>query len=300
MPQQSAKRTTAQRAALQNTKAPASNAILMRRVAISTALGIAVVGVIAGTLAYLLRSQPGTSAPTSCASSGQDSPLKSGPATWEGQLANDWTIGQPQQVTITPASGPFNGTLQVSAEPVSLSLGSQALNTPPAIALHFVGQIARGPAYPVTLTLPVAGCWKLTAQLQGKTSSIFIRADAPQGASPCPATVPASGAPPGEAFIYGIDPVYWDINPPLKANVPTSIAVRVTNGYQSPTLSLTAAALADHGQSLTFSADQAQIASNDPGHFYQTTTPLTLPSAGCWLFVAHAGTSDGFIVVPVQ
>ncbi len=305
MPKKGAKREAAQKAATQGNKAPVSNAAFTRRVVIATVAGAVVIAALVATLTFVLRGAPGIGnaaggSSTTCASGGQSNTLQSGPARWDGQFGSAWTIDQSQQVTITPASGSVGAALQVAAQPLALSLGGQALSAPPAVTLNFTGKLTQGSIYPVTLSLPIAGCWKLSTQLQGKTSSIAVRADAPAGASACPASQPSSAVAPGDVFAYGADPVFWDATPPYMAHAPFLLTLRVTNGYQAPTMPLSAVQLANQGESLAFNAGQAQISSSDTGLFYQTTTPLTLGIPGCWLLVAHAGTSDGFIVVQVS
>jgi hypothetical protein len=237
-------------------------------------------------------------AATRCVS-GQANALKSGGLTWDGQFAQDWAINQPQQVTILPDGGFAGGMFQLDAQPVSLRLGQQNIDAPPAFSLHVTGTLPKAAQYPVTLSLPVAGCWKLTAQFAGQTGSIYLRADAPAGASACPVSQPSPAVTPGDVFAYGSDPIFWDLTPPYSAKTPITLTLRVTRGNQPSSLPLTAAQLAEHGQTISFSAAHTQISSDDSGAFYQNTPPLALP-AGCWLLTAYNGGSNGYVVVQVQ
>lgn len=231
--------------------------------------------------------------------SGQANTLTSGGLTWEGSFAQDWAINQPQQVTILPGKTFAGGMFQLDAQPVSLRLGQQTIDAPPVFSLHVAGTLPKAAQYPVTLSLPVAGCWKLTAQLGGQASSIYMRADAPAGASDCPVSQPSPAVMPGDVFAYGADPIFWDLTPPYSAKTPVSLTLRVTRGYQPSSLPLSAAQLAEHGQTINFSAAHTQISSDDSGAFYQNTPPLALP-VGCWLLTAYAGASNGYVVVQVN
>ena len=237
-------------------------------------------------------------AATRCVS-GQANTLTSAGLTWKGQFAQDWAINQPQQVTIVPETTFAGGVFQLDAQPISLRLGQQHIDAPPVFSLHVAGTLPKAAQYPVTLSLPVAGCWRLTARLGGQTSSIFMRAAAPAGGSDCPVSQPSPAVTPGDVFASGADPIFWDLTPPYSAKAPISLTLRVTRGNQPPSLPLTAAQLAEHGQTISFSAAHTQISSDDSGAFYQNTPLLTL-SAGCWLLTAYAGTSNGYVVVQVN
>jgi hypothetical protein len=239
------------------------------------------------------------SAATHCVS-GQANTLRSGMMTWAGLFSTGWMVNQAQQVTITPDQSLSGGMFQVTSEPVSLSLGQQTIDMPPAFSLHVGGTLARAPAYPVTLSLPVAGCWKITAQLDNASSSIFVRAHAPRGASNCPFSVPSPAASPGDEFVYGADPIFWALTPPYTMNTPIYLTLRVTNNYQVASLPLAAVQIANQGQIINFTATPTQISSNESGTFYQTAQPLVLPASGCWLLSAYAGTTNGTVVVQVQ
>jgi hypothetical protein len=238
-------------------------------------------------------------AATSC-TKGQANFLKSGMMTWDGLFSTDWTVNQAQQVTITPDQSLQGGLFQVTSEPVSLSLGQQSIAMPPAFSLHVGSTLARAPAYPVTLSLPVAGCWKITAQLDNASSSIFVRADTPSDASACPFSVPSSAATPGDEFIYGADPIFWALTPPYTVNTPIYLTLRVTNNYQVASLPLAAVQIANQGKIINFTAAPTQISSNDSGAFYQNAQPLLFPAAGCWLLSVYAGAANGTVVVQVQ
>lgn len=238
-------------------------------------------------------------AATSCVN-GQANTLKSGLMTWSGLFSTNWMVNQAQQVTITPDKSLSGGLFQVTSEPVSLALGQQTIDVPPAFSLHVGDTLARAPAYPVTLSLPVAGCWKITAQLDNALSSIFVRADAPPNASDCPFSVPSAAATPGDEFVYGADPIFWALTPPYAVNTPIYLTLRVTNNYQVTSLPLAAVQIANQGKLINFTAVPTQISSNDSGAFYQNAQPLTLPAAGCWLLTAYAGVSNGTVVVQVQ
>ncbi len=238
-------------------------------------------------------------AATSCVNS-QANTLKSGLMTWSGLFSTHWMVNQAQQVTITPDQSLPGGLFQVTSEPVSLSLGQQAIDMPPAFSLHVGDTLARAPAYPVTLSLPVAGCWKITAQLDNTASSIFVLADAPPDASACPFSVPSSAATPGDEFVYGADPIFWALTPPYMVNTPIYLTLRVTNNYQVTSLPLAAVQIANQGQIINFTAAPTQISSNDSGTFYQNAQPLVLPASGCWLLTVYAGASNGTVVVQVQ
>ena len=238
-------------------------------------------------------------AATSCVNS-QANTLKSDMMTWSGLFSTHWVVNQAQQVTITPDQSLPGGLFQVTSEPVSLSLGQQAIDMPPAFSLHVGDTLARAPAYPVTLSLPVAGCWKITAQLENASSSIFVLADAPPNASACPFSVPSPAAMPGDEFVYGAEPIFWALTPPYTMNAPIYLTLRVTNGFQVASLPLAAVQIANQGQIINFTVTPTQISSNESGTFYQNAAPLTLPSAGCWLLTAYAGASNGTVVVQVQ
>ena len=238
-------------------------------------------------------------AATSCVNS-QANILKNGLMTWSGLFSTHWMVNQAQQVTITPDQSLSGGMFQVTSEPVSLSLGQQAIDIPPAFSLHVGGTLARAPAYPVTLSLPVAGCWKITAQLDNASSSIFVLADALPDASACPFSVPSPAATPGDEFVYGADPIFWALTPPYTVNTPIYLTLRVTNNYQVASLPLAAVQIANQGQVIQFTAAPTQISSNDSGAFYQNAQPLVLPTSGCWLLTVYAGASNGTVVVQVQ
>lgn len=238
-------------------------------------------------------------AATSCVS-GQANSLKSGMMTWSGLFSRSWLVNQAQQVAISPDATLPGGLFQVTSTPVSLALGQQAITTPPAFSLRVGETLARVPSYPVTLSLPIAGCWKITAQLDNASSSIFVRADAPPGASDCPFSTPAPGVTPGDEFAYGADPIFWALTPPYPVNQPIYLTLRVTADLHLASLSLSAVQIANQGQIINFSATPAQISSSDTGAFYQNATPLTLPVSGCWLLSASAGSINGTVVVQAQ
>ena len=238
-------------------------------------------------------------AATNCVS-GQANSLKSGMMTWDGLFSRDWVVNQPQHVTISPDKSLPGGVFQVASQPVSLALGQQVINTPPVFSLHVGDTLAHAPSYPVTLSLPVAGCWKITAQLDNTSSSVFVRADAPPGASACPFSTPSPTVMPGDDFAYGAEPIFWALTPPYPAKAPIYLTLRVTNGYHVASLPLAAVQIADQGQTINFNAAPTQVSSNDSGDFYQTTAPLTLPASGCWLLTAYAGATNGTVVVQVQ
>lgn len=238
-------------------------------------------------------------AATRCVS-GQANTLKSGMITWNGLFSTNWMVNQAQHVTITPDASLPGGLFQVTSTPVSLRLGQQAITTPPAFSLHVGETLARVPSYPVTLSLPIAGCWKITAQLDNASSSIFIRADAPPGASACPFSTPSPEVAPGDEFAYGADPIFWALTPPYAVNQPIYLTLRVTKDFHLASLPLTAVQIANQGKIINFSVVQAQISSSDSGVFYQNAAPLTLPAAGCWLFSASAGSINGTVVIQAQ
>jgi hypothetical protein len=124
------------------------------------------------------------------------------------------------------------------------------------------------------------------------------------GASPTPETTTpgptdaASGDSLDLPFETGEDPIFWrtsDQFASVQAEQSYKLVLRVTNGYQEDSLSLTAER---GGASVEFEARRATpVGADDAGSYYVVS--LVFPQAGSWQLTATAGADQATVPVDV-
>lgn len=183
-----------------------------------------------------------------------------------------------------------------------LTIAGQRLDGPGAFTRRF--RRALSPQFfPSGVTLPSAGCWRLTLTSGSRRWQLHVQAIEPPGEPPCDTTALASGPNP-------VDPVFttWVAATPTRARIFATVSVSLAGveGAAIHTGGRKVLWLVDRPDGLLHltglrldrpAAELRQTVSPAASPGYAYPSRLVVPEAGCWLLKLRTSGRGGVVVM---